>query len=124
MQTGLVSPWLGTVAGENRTRNLRIKAVAQKTAETFLLEAENGYSDERQTAVKAEIEQIGQERKLLLVTQADSKIVATQTPNGMIAGMGDVYLAVVSLAGQSRNLDAYRLVELRPRPPGQEATGA
>lgn len=86
LQTDLVSTWLVKVNGENRTRTLRINGIEQKAVDTFLLDAVYGMSDERQSTVKAEVNQIGQERTLILITQAASKIVVTQMPTGAFSG--------------------------------------
>lgn len=86
LQSDTVSSWLGTIEGDAKGRTLRIKGVSQKTDEIFVLEADYGFFDGKQTSIKAEISQIGQERKLTLVTQSDSLIVATQAPNGAFVG--------------------------------------
>lgn len=86
LQTELMSPWLVTVDGEHRTRTLKIKSVSQKTADSFHLDAEYGFSDGKLNAVQAEIGQIAQERKLNLITQSDTKIVATQEADGNFSG--------------------------------------
>jgi hypothetical protein len=86
LQTDFVATWLVKVDGENRTRTLRINGIEQKAVDTFLLDAVYGISDERQSTVKAEVSQIGQERKLTLITQAASKIVVTQMPTGAFSG--------------------------------------
>jgi hypothetical protein len=86
LQTDMVSSWLGTIEGDAKGRTLRIKGVSQKTDGIFLLEADYGFFDGKQTSVKAEISQIGQERKLSLVTQSDSLIVATQDASGTFVG--------------------------------------
>lgn len=82
----LVSKWLVKVEGESRTRTLSIKGIKQATADTFDLDALYGWTDGNQPAVKAEITQIAQERKLTLTTAADSKIVAVQAANGNFSG--------------------------------------
>jgi hypothetical protein len=86
MQADMIASWLVTVGGENRTRTLRIKSMEQKTPDTYVLEAEYGYSDERQTPVKADVALVDQERKLTLTTQANSVIVAIQGPRGAFEG--------------------------------------
>lgn len=86
MRAELLSGWLVTVEGENRTRTLRILGVEQKDAGKFLLEAVYGWTDGNQTAVKAEINQTDLERKLFVTTQPGSKIAATQGPDGSFAG--------------------------------------
>jgi len=86
LQADLVSSWLVKVDGEDRTRTLRINGVEQKAADTFDLDAVYGMTDERQTKVKAEVTQLGLDRKLTLTTQADSKIVTSQVPTGAFSG--------------------------------------
>jgi hypothetical protein len=82
LQAELVSPWLVTVEGENRTRILRIAGLTQKADGVFLVEAVYGFTDEKQTPIRAEMSQ----GKLVLTTQANTKIVVTQKPGGMFAG--------------------------------------
>lgn len=82
LQADLVSPWLVTVEGENRTRILRIAGLTQKADGVFLIEAVYGFTDEKQTPIKAEMSQ----GKLVLTTQANTKIVVTQQPDGTFAG--------------------------------------
>lgn len=43
-------------------------------------------TDGKQSAVKAEVSQIGPERKLTIVTQADTAIATTQAPDGAFSG--------------------------------------
>lgn len=86
LRTDLVSTWIVKVDGESRTRTLRIKGIEQKTADAFLLDAEYGWSDGRQTSVNAEVNQNSQDIKLTLLTQSDSKIVATKNANGVFTG--------------------------------------
>lgn len=86
LQTELVSPWLVTVAGEDRTRTLRITAASQQSDGTLLLEAVYGWSDTEQSAIQASASKSGQKNTLQFVTQASSKIVATETSNGIFEG--------------------------------------
>lgn len=85
LQTKLISSWLVSVDGENRTRTLKIKGSTKKP-DGLLLEADYGWTDGKQTAIKAEINQTIQENKLVLITQADTKIIAAQTPDGKFTG--------------------------------------
>lgn len=86
LQTELVSAWLVTVDGENRTRTLRILDVAEKDAETFQLDAVYGWTDGKQTTVRATISQTAQTRTLFITTQPGSKIVTTQKADGIFVG--------------------------------------
>lgn len=105
LRTELVSAWLVTVDGEDRTRTLKISGVEQSDAGIFPLDAVYGWSDGNQTAVRAEINQAGQERTLLLTTQPGSKIAATQKPDGTFVG------TFTSTSGQTKGLKIERLSE-------------
>ena len=85
-QTELVSSWLVTVEGEDRTRTLRISGATQKSCDTLHLEAVYGWTDENQTPISASLVQSGQEVKLFLSTQSGSKVAATQASNGTFEG--------------------------------------
>jgi hypothetical protein len=82
----MISSWKVAVAGETRPRILKITGVGKNSEGTFLLEAAYGYADERQTSIHAEAVQTNQEFKLVLTTQANTKIVAIQMPNGEFEG--------------------------------------
>jgi hypothetical protein len=86
IQKELISTWLVTVDGDVRTRTLRIKGVEAAGERTFMLQAEYGFSDRRQSAVRAHLEQSREERKLLLTTQTDATITATQDSRGVFNG--------------------------------------
>jgi hypothetical protein len=86
LQAELVSSWLVSVDGEGRTRTLIISGVAQKSDEEFVLESVYGMSDTKQTAIKAEYRISAKDRQLILITQADTRIVATLTPDGIYKG--------------------------------------
>ncbi|MCL4681768.1 MAG: hypothetical protein KJZ92_10870 [Rhodocyclaceae bacterium] len=105
LKTELVSAWLVTVDGEERTRTLKITGVEQKDSAIFPLEAIYGWTDGNQTPVRAEISQTGQERMLLLTTQPGSKIAATQKPDGNFIG------TFTSTSGQTKGLKIERLSE-------------
>lgn len=87
LRAELISPWLVTVGGEDRTRTLRITDAAQKTDGTILLEAIYGWSDGRQSPIKAVISQTAQERKLTITTQAGSRIIAIEKASGVFTGV-------------------------------------
>jgi len=85
-QTEIVSSWLVIVAGEDRTRTLRISGATQKSGDTLHLEAIYGWSDENQTPISASLIHSGPNVKLFLSTQLGSKVEATQAPNGTFEG--------------------------------------
>lgn len=101
----LVSAWLVTVDGEERTRTLKVTDVGQKDAGIFSLEAVYGWTDGNQTPVRAEIYQIGQERTLLLTTQPGSKIAATQKSDGNFVG------TFTSTSGQTKGIRIEKVSE-------------
>lgn len=105
LRSELISAWLVTVDGENRTRTLKITGVDQKDAGIFPLDAVYGWTDGNQTAVRAEINQTSQERTLLLTTQPGSKIAATQRSDGIFVG------TFTSTSGQSKGLKLEKLSE-------------
>jgi hypothetical protein len=86
LKSELTASWLVTVAGEDLVRLLKVKGVSHKANDSFLLEADYGGLAGVQTPVYAEIRQMDQERKLILTTQYDSKIVVVQTPEGEFSG--------------------------------------
>jgi hypothetical protein len=86
LQTELVSSWLVTVEGEERTRTLRISGASQKSGDELLLEAVYGWTDGNHTAISASLVQSGQDVKLLFTTQPGSKVAALQTSNGIFEG--------------------------------------
>ncbi len=86
LKADLVSPWLVTVDGVNKPRILKITGVAQKADGAFFLDAVFGLSDGKLSPIRAEMSQKAQERTLTFATQTDTRIVATQTPNGAFVG--------------------------------------
>lgn len=86
LQTEIVSPWLVTVEGEERTRTLRITKTVRKSDDALLLEAVYGWTDGNQTSISASIVQSGQDVHLLFTTQPGSKVATVQTPSGTFEG--------------------------------------
>lgn len=86
LESEMISSWLVTVVGENRTRTLKIKGLTQRSDGLFDLNAAYGWTDEGQGLIKAELSASPQETKLIFTTQADSKIVATQEAAGRFSG--------------------------------------
>ncbi|WP_291988492.1 hypothetical protein [Candidatus Accumulibacter sp. ACC007] len=86
LQTELVSSWLVTVEGEDRTRTLRITGVTQDPEGKLLLDAAVGWTDGNQVSVPASAIQSGQETKLLFVTQAGAQVAAVLMPSGIFEG--------------------------------------
>jgi len=82
----LVAPWLVTVQGESRIRLLRIKNVSATVNDTFALETDYGFIEDNQTPIQGEVTQIKPTAKLMLTTQAASKIAIWQMPDGTFAG--------------------------------------
>jgi hypothetical protein len=86
LQSDLISSWVVTVSDEPRQRSLIIRGVAAGTNGSFLLDATYGWLDGKLKQVRGEMTQSGTERRLELVTPADSKIVAKQLTDGSFAG--------------------------------------
>lgn len=86
LQTEMVSSWLVTVEGEDRTRTLKISGAAQKSEDTLLLDAVYGWTDGNQTPISASLMQSGQEVKLFYTTQPGARVAATQTSSGTFEG--------------------------------------
>ena len=105
LKSELVSAWLVTVDGEERTRTLKVNGVDQKDPGIFPLDAIYGWTDGSQTPVRAEINQTGQERTLLLTTQPGSKIAATQKAEGVFVG------TFTSTSGQTKGIRIERVSE-------------
>lgn len=105
LRSELISAWLVTVDGENRTRTLKITGVEQRDGGVFPLDAVYGWTDGNQTAVRAEINQTGQERTLLLTTQLGSQISATQRSDGNFVG------TFTATNGQTKGLKLEKLSE-------------
>lgn len=82
----LISPWLVTVQGEDRTRILRILEVAQDTEGSYRLDANYGWTDGPQAIVRIELILSGQERRLVIRTLASSVMSVRQSPNGDFTG--------------------------------------
>ena len=82
----LVGTWLVTVDGEARTRTLVISRVTP-TAVGATLDAAYGLSDQGQGRVPAELRYgDNRTRQLMLTTQSQTKIVATETSAGDFVG--------------------------------------
>ncbi|MDO8252122.1 MAG: hypothetical protein Q7T78_20720 [Rhodoferax sp.] len=86
LQSDLISSWVVTVTDEPRQRSLVIRSIAEGANGSLLLDATYGWLDGKPTQVRGEIAQSGVERRLELVTPADSKIVAKQLTDGSFAG--------------------------------------
>lgn len=86
LQTELVSSWLVTVEGEDRTRTLRITGATQNSDGKLLLDAVYGRTDGNQTLISASVVQSGRETKLLFSTQAGSQVVAILISSGLFEG--------------------------------------
>jgi len=83
LESGLAGAWLVTVAGEARTRLLKIAGATQKSDGTFILNAAYGYSDGKQSPIRAEITH---DQKLTFMTGADSLVVATRPVDDTFLG--------------------------------------
>ena len=86
LKTSLVAPWLVAIQGDERNRLLRIKDISPGAGDTFLLEADYGYIEENQTPLQAEVTQTNPTIKLMLTTQAASKLAVWQMPDETFAG--------------------------------------
>lgn len=84
--SGLISSWLVSVEGDKRTRTLRVTDIVKASNNEFLLEAAYGITGENLGTIKAEISQVGQEVKMILVNQADTKIVTVQQSETVFSG--------------------------------------
>lgn len=88
LQINLVSAWLVAVSDEGRTRILRIRGIspAPRSDGTHLLDADYGFTDERQTPVPAFISQADSRLTLNFTTQSNSEIVVTNTSDDFFEG--------------------------------------
>jgi hypothetical protein len=76
MRKKLVATWIVEIQGEARTRTMNIRDAEKKQDGTWVLDATYGWSDSRQTSVKAELTTKADQFRLELTTQANSVIVA------------------------------------------------
>lgn len=79
-QTTLLGYWLVTVEGEAATRTLIVTGEAP-TSDGALLVAKYGMSNERQGPIEAKLLRVGDQRQMVLVTQAGTKITALEQSN-------------------------------------------
>jgi len=86
LRQDLISPWLVTVQGEDRTRVLRIMEVTQDTEGSYMLSASYSWSDGKPSFVRIEIIQSGQERRLVLTTPGANLISVRQSQGGDFTG--------------------------------------
>lgn len=88
LQIDLVSAWLVVVGDEGRTRALLIKGISPtpRSDGTHLLEADYGFTDERQTPIPAFISQAGSRITLNFTTQSNSEIVVTSASDNLFVG--------------------------------------
>jgi len=82
----LVSAWIVEVQGEARTRTLHIRGAERRQDDVWELDAIYGWTDTRQTSVKAELTVKSDGYKLTLTTQANSVIVAEGSGAGILTG--------------------------------------
>jgi len=86
MRQDLISPWLMTVQGEDRTRILRISEIAEESRGSYLLNATWGWTDGAQFIVRVELIQSGKELRLIVRSAAESLVSLRQSPDGNFAG--------------------------------------
>lgn len=78
--------WLVTVEGEAKTRTIVIAAANPKADGSTELVATYGWTGGNMNAVQAQLAQSGGQRQLVLITPANTKIVATERPDGTFQG--------------------------------------
>lgn len=86
LQTDLISTWLVTVEGEERSRLFRVSAAAPSSESKLLLDATYGWIDGNLTPVVASAMQSGQVTMLHLTTQANSQISAALVASTVFEG--------------------------------------
>lgn len=84
-QASLIGSWLVTVAGDVQTRTLIVSEEAP-TATGALLGVKYGMTHLGQGPISAKMLRVGDQRQLVLVTQASSTIAATEQPDGKFKG--------------------------------------
>ena len=84
-RTSVVGSWLGTIEGEAATRSLIVSEEAP-TPDGALLSARYGISSQGMGPIVARVVGTGEQRQLLLTTQADSRIAVTEQPDGSWKG--------------------------------------
>lgn len=78
--------WLATVDGEAKTRTIVISTANPKTDGVLELQATYGWTGGNMNPVQAQISQTASPRQLILITPADTKIVASERPDGSFQG--------------------------------------
>lgn len=78
--------WLATVDGEAKTRTIVIATASPKNDGLLELQATYGFTGGNMYPVQAQISQSASPRQLTLITPADTKVVATERPDGSFQG--------------------------------------
>ena len=78
--------WLVTVEGEAKTRTIMITAANPKADGPTELVATYGWTGGNMHPIRAQMAQSGEQRQFVLITPADTKIVATERPDGTFQG--------------------------------------
>jgi YHS domain-containing protein len=81
----LVGSWLVTVEGDAATRTLIVTEEAP-TSDGALLQAQYGMTTQGQSPISARMLRVSDQRQLVLVTQAGTRIAATETSDGTFKG--------------------------------------
>lgn len=84
-QPSLVGSWLVTVEGDAATRTLIVTEEAP-TSDGALLQAQYGMMAQGQSPISARMLRVSDQRQLVLVTQAGTRITATETSDGTFKG--------------------------------------
>ncbi len=117
-QESLVGYWLVTIEGEADTRSLNIQAEAPAPEGGILLVAKYGISRLGTGPVEARIVRSGNQRQLLLTTQAAAKIIAAELPDGSFDGTFTFKNGVVKKLSITRAteeaLDLLRVAQTKP----------
>lgn len=78
--------WLVTVDGEKKTRTITIANSTPKSDGVIHLDATYGWTGGNMHPVQAQISQASSPRQLILITPADTKIIATERADGSFQG--------------------------------------
>lgn len=121
VQNSLVGSWLVTVEGEVPTRTLIISEEVP-TSEGALLGAKYGMTDQGQGPIEAKMLRVSGQRQLVLLTQAGTKIAATEQADGSFRGTFTLKNGGVKEVGIEKITEAMRqqLAQMAFQKPGPD----
>ena len=86
LRSELISPWLVTLQGQDRSLLLRINEISQDTEGSYIVSANYGWIDGVQSIVRIELILTGQDRRLIVRENSGDLYSLLQSPNGEFTG--------------------------------------